>query len=179
VAEPAGEPCRARHLLGQWIGKVQQRRPPRIIVLDMESSASPTYGQQEGSACNGHFGCTCYHPVFVFNQFGDVERCVLRPGDVHSAASWRAMLEPVITRYPGFVKRVYFHGDAAVANPEMYEFLSRGRRLHDPAAGQQRLAARDRLSAEAPGRATAARGTGASGENLTLDTRPRGRFRPI
>ena len=28
-----------------------------------------------------HFGCTCYHPLFVFNQFGDLERCALRPGE--------------------------------------------------------------------------------------------------
>jgi hypothetical protein len=53
-------------------------RPPKTIVLDMDSSGSPTYGQQEGSVYNGHFGCTCYHPLFVFNQFGDVERCALR-----------------------------------------------------------------------------------------------------
>ena len=59
---------------GQWIDKVHQRRPPKIIVLDMDSSESPTYGEQEGSAYNGHFGCTCYHPLFVFNQFGDLER---------------------------------------------------------------------------------------------------------
>jgi hypothetical protein len=67
-------------LSGQWIDEVQQRRPPKMIVLDMASSGSPTYGEQEGSAYNGHFGCTCYHPLFVFNQFGDVERCVLQAG---------------------------------------------------------------------------------------------------
>jgi hypothetical protein len=94
-----------------------------MIVLDIDSSESPTYGEQEGSAYNGHFGCTCYHPLFVFNQFGDVERCVLRPGNVHSADGWRAVLEPVIARYRGSVKRVYFRGDAAFANPEIYEFL--------------------------------------------------------
>jgi hypothetical protein len=55
-------------LPGQWIDKVQQRRPPKMIELDMDSSESPTYGEQEGSAYNGHFGCTCYHPLFVFNQ---------------------------------------------------------------------------------------------------------------
>jgi hypothetical protein len=110
-------------LSGQWIGKVHQRRPPKMIVLDMDSSESPTYGEQEGSAYNGHFGCTCYHPLFVFNQFGDVERCALRPGNVHSAGGWRAMLEPVIARYRGSVKRLYFRGDAAFANPEIYEFL--------------------------------------------------------
>jgi hypothetical protein len=110
-------------LPGQWIDQVHQRRPPRIVVLDMDSSESPTYGEQEGSAYNGHFGCTCYHPLFVFNQLGDVERCALRPGNVHSADGWRAVLEPVITRYRGTVKRLYFRGDAAFANPEMYEFL--------------------------------------------------------
>jgi Transposase DDE domain group 1 len=110
-------------LPGQWIDKVQQRRPPRMIVLDMDSSESPTYGEQEGSAYNGHFGCTCYHPLFVFNQLGDLERCALRSGNVHSADGWRAVLEPVIARYRGSVKRLYFRGDAAFANPEMYEFL--------------------------------------------------------
>ena len=69
-------------LPGQWVDKVHQRRPPKIIVLDMDSSESPTYGEQEGSAYNGHFGCMCYHPLFVFNQLGDVERCALRSGNV-------------------------------------------------------------------------------------------------
>jgi len=110
-------------LPGQWIDRVHQRRPPKTIVLDMDSSESPTYGQQEDSAYNGHFGCTCYHPLFVFNQLGDVERCALRPGNVHSADGWRAVLEPVVARYRGTVKRLYFRGDAAFANPEIYAFL--------------------------------------------------------
>jgi hypothetical protein len=50
-------------LPGRWIDKVHTRRPPRIVVLDMDSSESPTYGEQEGAAYNGHFGCTCYHPL--------------------------------------------------------------------------------------------------------------------
>ena len=37
-------------LPGQWIDKVHGRRPPRGIVLDMDSSESPTYGEQERSA---------------------------------------------------------------------------------------------------------------------------------
>ena len=70
---------------GAWIDKVHDRRPPKMIILDMDSSVSPTHGEQEGTAYNGHFGCTCYHPLFLFNQFGDLERCSLRPGNVHSA----------------------------------------------------------------------------------------------
>src|SRR6202023_3525396 len=110
-------------LPGQWIDAVHQRCPPKMIVLDMDSSESPTHGEQEGSAYNGHFGCTCYHPLFVFNQLGDLERCALRPGNVHSADGWRDVLEPVVSRYRGTVKRLYFRGDAAFANPEVYEFL--------------------------------------------------------
>jgi hypothetical protein len=86
-------------LPGQWIEAVHQRRRPRVIVLDMDSSESPTYGEQEGSAYNGHFGCTCYHPLFLFNQLGDLEQCALRPGNVNSAEGWRAVLEPVVSRY--------------------------------------------------------------------------------
>ena len=86
-------------LLGIWIDQVNERKPPKIIVLDMDSSVSPTYGDQEGTAYNGHFGCTCYHPLFVFNRFGDLERCALRPGNVHSAHEWRDVLDPVVARY--------------------------------------------------------------------------------
>jgi hypothetical protein len=39
--------------------------------------------------------CACYHPLFVFNQFGDLERSALRPGNVHSADGWNCVLKPV------------------------------------------------------------------------------------
>jgi hypothetical protein len=108
---------------GVWINKVHDRRPPKMIILDMDSSVSPTHGEQEGSAYNGHFGCTCYHPLFLFNQFGDLERCALRPGNVHSADGWRRVLEPVVERYQDRKLRRYFRGDAAFASPEIYEYL--------------------------------------------------------
>ena len=110
-------------LSGTWVDRVHARRPPDGIILDMDSSESPTYGGQEGSAYNGHFGCTCYHPLFLFNQFGDLERCMLRPGNVHSAEGWREVLEPVIARYRGRGSPLWFRGDAAFAKPELYELL--------------------------------------------------------
>ena len=59
----------------------------------------------------------------MFNQFGDLERCALRPGNVHSAEDWRSVLEPVIARYRGRGLVLYFRGDAAFAKPELYELL--------------------------------------------------------
>lgn len=108
---------------GRWVDHVAERLPRKHVVLDMDSSESPTHGQQEGSAYNGHFGRTCYHPLFCFNQDGDVERASLRRGNVHSAHDWRSVLEPVVSRYRGKSVERFFRGDAAFANPEIYEFL--------------------------------------------------------
>jgi len=110
-------------LSGKWIDRMRERKPRRELILDMDSSVSETYGEQEGTAYNGHFGCTCYHPLFCFNQFGDVERALLRDGNVHSANDWRAVMEPVVARYRGQDLPRFFRADAAFANPEIYEFL--------------------------------------------------------
>ena len=110
-------------LSGRWIDRVQTRRRGTALVLDIDSSVSPTYGTQEGTAYNGHFACTCYHPLFVFNQDGDLERCALRPGNVHSAHGWREVLDPVVARYRGQALRRLLRGDAAFALPDVYEYL--------------------------------------------------------
>ena len=114
-------------LPGRWIDAVHDRRPPKSITLDMDSSESPVHGDQEGAMWNGHFQSKCLHPLFVFNQFGDLERCELRPGNVHSADGWEDVLRPVLSRYSTAVRpsitRRRFRGDAAFAMPELYDLL--------------------------------------------------------
>jgi len=108
---------------GQWVDKVHQRKPIKEIILDMDSSDSPTFGRQEGSAYNGHFGYTCYHPLFLFNQSGDLEGTLLRNGNVYSSDDWKSVLEPVVERYREQELIRYFRGDAAFADPNIYCFL--------------------------------------------------------
>jgi len=108
---------------GMWVDAVHKGKPPKQIILDMDSSVSPTYGNQEGSAYNGYFECTCYHPLFCFNQYGDVERTLLRNGNVHSADDWQSVLEPVIARYRGYDILRFFRGDAGFADPHVYRYL--------------------------------------------------------
>ena len=115
------------NLCGQWVDQVDDRIPMKQLILDMDSSVSPTHGQQEGSSYNGHFGRTCFHPLFCFNQYGDLERAMLRNGNVHSADDWRSVLEPVVNRYREKSVERYFRGDAAFANPAIYEFLEEER----------------------------------------------------
>jgi hypothetical protein len=114
-------------LPGRWIDAVHDRQPPKSITLDMDSSESPVHGDQEGAVWNGHFQSKCLHPLFVFNQFGDLERCALRPGNVHSADGWEDVLKPVLARYsaearPSITRR-RFRADAAFAIPALFDLL--------------------------------------------------------
>ena len=106
-----------------WVEKAVSRSKARKVILDIDSSESPVYGSQEGSAYNGFFESTCYHPLFCFNNFGDCEGAVLRPGNVHSADGWRKFLEPIVKRYKEMEKKLYLRGDAAFASPDVYEYL--------------------------------------------------------
>jgi hypothetical protein len=107
----------------ELIGKVEAADSPQRVVLDMDSTEIPVYGQQENSAYNGHFESTCYHPLLLFNREGDCLAAKLRPGNVHSAEDWEELLLPEIERQQKLGKEVVFRADAAFAKPEIYEAL--------------------------------------------------------
>jgi hypothetical protein len=106
-----------------WLKSAMARTPHRRVILDLDSSESPVHGHQEGAAYNGPFGCVCFHPLFCFNQFGDCEGAVLRPGNVHSAEGWEEFIAPIVEGYLREPVRLLFRGDAAFARPELYEYL--------------------------------------------------------
>jgi hypothetical protein len=110
-------------LSGTWIDSVHECAPLDKLILDLDSSVSETHGEQQGSAYNGYFECTCYHPLFLFNQHGDLERAMLRRGNHSSAKFWRRVLLPVIDRYRDRDIPKYFRGDAAFAIPALYGVL--------------------------------------------------------
>ena len=111
----------------EWVDRAMTHTAHRRVVLDIDSSESPVHGEQEGASYNGHFGSMCYHPLFVFNQFGDCEGAKLRAGNVHSAHEWRQVLEPILSRYEEKGVRRYFRADAAFAKPDIYEYLEERR----------------------------------------------------
>src|ERR1039457_4310953 len=92
----------------ELIGKAEALDSPQRVVLDMDSTEIPVYGQQEDSACNGE---------------GDGGAANLRPGNVHSADDWEELLVPEIERQQKLGKEVVFRADAAFAKPEIYEAL--------------------------------------------------------
>jgi Transposase DDE domain group 1 len=106
-----------------WVSKAASLSKAKKVILDIDSSESPVHGNQEGSAYNGHFESTCYHPLFCFNNFGDCEGAVLRPGNVHSADGWREFISPIVDRYREMEKKLYLRVDATFASPDIYEYL--------------------------------------------------------
>jgi len=107
------------HLNATWVDRAMTRTRHQRVILDMDSSESPVYGEQVGATYNGQ--SVCYHPLFLFNHFGDCEGALLRSGNVHSADRWQEVLAPVVERYQG--KRVRLRGDVAFVKPEIYEYL--------------------------------------------------------
>src|SRR5229473_2873250 len=65
----------------ELIARAEAIASPRRMVLDMDSTEIPVYGEQEQSAYNGHFESTCYHPLLMFNREGDCLAAKLRPGN--------------------------------------------------------------------------------------------------
>lgn len=109
----------------ELLARVEAMTPSQRVVLDLDSTAIPVYGHQEQSAYNGHFESTCYHPLLLFNREGDCLAVKLRPGNVHSAEDWDAVLLPEIGRQQKNGKDVVVRADAACAKPELYEALEK------------------------------------------------------
>src|SRR5215471_16405266 len=123
MAEPAGEPYRSRR--SAW--PVDRQGAPATTAEDHHPrhgfERQPDLWRPGRQRLQRPFRL---HPLSPAVRIQRARRCRavrLGCGNVHSANGWRALLEPVIARYRDRVKRLYFRGDAAFANPEMYEFL--------------------------------------------------------
>ena len=65
----------------QLIARADAIDSPRRVVLDMDSTEIPVYGQKEQSNCLQRPP----HPLLLFNSEGECLAEKLRPGSVHSA----------------------------------------------------------------------------------------------
>ena len=62
------------------------------VMLDIIRASPDPHGEQQPSVWNEHHECTCDHSLFVFNQFGDLDSCAVRPRNVHTADEWEGVL---------------------------------------------------------------------------------------
>jgi len=98
---------------------------PTRILLDLDGTADPVHGQQEGSGYHGYYRQHMYHPLVIYD--GDTNQlitAVLRPGTSHASRGVVPILTRLIPalrqRWPGVPIEV--RADSGFAIPAMYTF---------------------------------------------------------
>ena len=104
-----------------------KKKDRRRLIIDVDSTEDPAHGSQERVAYNGHFGLSCFHPLFAFTSGGACLGAKLRPGNVHSADGTLPFIHPIVERYRPWFDLFWIRGDAAFASPDIYEYCEKKR----------------------------------------------------
>src|SRR5690625_3316379 len=63
----------------ELLDKIHQYRDAKSIILDLDSTHADTYGDQEDTAFNAHYGTIGFHPLVCFNGMtGDFIKAIFR-----------------------------------------------------------------------------------------------------
>lgn len=72
-------------------------RPPAQIVLDLDATDNPLYGEQLGRFFHGYYDSYCYLPLYIF--CGEHLLCAkLRPADLDGSAGSVKQLDRIVSR---------------------------------------------------------------------------------
>lgn len=94
--------------------------PPEEIVLDLDATDDPLYGQQEGRFFHGYYGHYCYLPLYIFA--GEHLLCArLRSSDIDASAGSREEVERIVkqirARWPEV--RIVLRADSGFCRDEL------------------------------------------------------------
>lgn len=97
--------------------------PPARVVLDVDGTADPAHGAQEGVRYHGFYRQHMYHPVLVFDgTTGHLITAVLRPGHCHASRFvvlvLRRLLRRIRAAWPDV--SVELRADSGFASPRLY-----------------------------------------------------------
>lgn len=120
-----------RRRLGQGVLDLARERMRRAygrrrrIIVDVDSYAHETYGNQDGTAYNGHYRVEGYHPLAAFTDTGDIVGVMLRPGNVHTAEDVRQFLSPIIDTLKQDCDELVIRMDAGYAAGKLLAWLAK------------------------------------------------------
>ena len=115
----------AETLLRLYVRQRAEDGAPKKIVLDLDATADPAHGEQEGSYYHGYYKEHIYHPLVVFDgDTGQMIAAVLRAGNTHASRGAVAILRRLVTRlrqaWPSV--KIELRADAGFAVPALYEY---------------------------------------------------------
>ena len=126
-----------------------RRRRVRRVTIDLDPTDAATYGEQQLSFFNGHYGHHCYLPLLGFLSFNDepdhyAYAAVLRSGRASARQGAIGLLRKTIRRirdvFPKAKIRVRL--DGGFAGAQMFEFLEQQRVEYLVAMGKNPVLAR-------------------------------------
>src|SRR5919199_1866286 len=101
--------------------------PPAAIVLDLDHSDDPTYGQQEFTFYNHHYQNHCYLPLFIFEGTSHaLVTAYLRPGTRPTGAENAMILVRLLSylRHHWPYTHILVRGDSHFATPEVIDVIA-------------------------------------------------------
>jgi len=126
---------------------------PQEIVLDLDATDDPLYGQQEGRFFHAYYGDYCYLPLYIF--CGHALLCArLRPSNIDASAGCVEELERIVKQireaWPGV--KIILRGDSGFCREELMKWcedqgidyvlgLAKNDRLKAEIVGEQEEAA--------------------------------------
>ncbi len=112
-------------ILNFWVDRyVESLRGRDEVVIDIDATDDPTYGNQQLSMFNGYYGQFMYNELFFHDgQTGQIILPVLRPGNSHSNKWYVSILKRIILkirkRYPDI--KIIIRADSGFSNAPFYK----------------------------------------------------------
>lgn len=99
-------------------------RQQKELVIDIDSTHFDTFGKQENTDYNAHYGTFGYHPLVAYDGVhGDFLKAELRPGNVYTSTGagifLKELLEHIDTQST-LLNNIVLRADSGFASPEIY-----------------------------------------------------------
>ena len=107
--------------------------PPELIILDVDDTDDPVYGNQQLSLFNKYYKEHCYLPLHVYEgQSGKLVTTLLKPGKRCSGKQMLAIVKRLIghlrAAWPKTI--ILFRGDSHFAYPEVMDWIEAQKDVH-------------------------------------------------
>ncbi len=115
----------AKVLVNVFIDSYEE--PPQSIILDIDDTDNPTYGNQQLSLFNSYHDCYCYMPLHIYEgKSGKLITTILRPGRRPSGKEIITILKRIVQQirdvWPGV--GILLRGDSHYSSPEVYDYCN-------------------------------------------------------
>jgi len=95
-----------------------------IMIIDVDSTHSDTFGDQNEATYNSHYSSVGFHPLVAFDGLsGMFLGAQLRPGNVYTSTGVVGFLKPIIENYKKLScdMNTLVRGDSGFATPDLYK----------------------------------------------------------